>query len=298
MTNIHLIIDIESSADLIEHARYQKSERFCPQPGSIDSGRRGQRGQDDPLTTPRWPFQAVLAVSVMKCISGGNGELWPAEMLTFSRADLDEAQILTRLFQYIGSMPASDIELVTFGGGNHDLPVLTCRAMAHGLQLPKALSWMAFGGTAKAPHLDLLRVLTGGFKLRQCHMAEFAAVLDLPSKFVASSWTVTRLANRGDWTKIEAIAEVDVITTAMLFASWRALLTGGAVWSVHDQICRKVQELRPERPYLETLQAMRRRLYDQQMRDAKATLDVIGFPQTTQVNAPTASKQRSLCGIH
>jgi 3'-5' exonuclease len=298
MTNIHLIIDIESSADLVEHARYQKSERFCPQPGSIDSGRRGQRGQEDPLTTPRWPFQSVLAVSVMKCVSGGNGALWASEMFTLSLADMDEAQILTRLFQYIGSMPANDIELVTFGGSNHDLPVLACRAMAHGLQLPKALSWLAFGGTAKAPHLDLLRVLTGGFKMRQCHMAEFAAVMDLPSKFVASSWTITRLANRGDWKKIEEVVESDVITTSMLFASWRALLTGGAVWSVHDQICRKVQELRPERSYLETLQAMRRRLYDQQMRDAKAKLDVIGLPQATQVRASTSSKQRSLGSIH
>jgi hypothetical protein len=60
---IHLILDLESSSELAEHRRYQASERYTPQPGHYDSGRRGQRGQEDPLTTPRWPFQAVLAVS-------------------------------------------------------------------------------------------------------------------------------------------------------------------------------------------------------------------------------------------
>lgn len=283
---IHLILDLESSSELAEHKRYQASERYTPQKGHKDSGRRGQRGQDDPLTTPRWPFQAVLAVSVLKCIAGENGNIMPTEMLTLSMKDMDEKQILTRLFQYIGSMPAADVELVTYGGGNHDLPILVCRAMAHGLTLPAALRWMAFGGTQKSPHIDLLRVLSGGFKMRQCHLAEFAAVLDVPSKFVASSWTVTKLANRGNWTKIEEICESDVITTAFLFASWKKSQDPGvAAWSVHDAICRKVQEFRPDRSYIDTLVAMRRRLYDEQMREAKAKLDVIGLPQTVVVRS-------------
>lgn len=283
---IHLIIDLESSSVLAEDKRYQNSERYIPREGQNDSGRRGQRGQDDPLTTPRWPFQSVLAVSVLKCVAGPSGNILPTEMLTLSLKDLNEKQILMRLFQYIGSMPAADVELVTFGGGNHDLPVLACRALAHGLTFPAALKWMAFGGTQKSPHLDLLRVLTGGFKLRQCHMAEFAAVLNVPTKFVASSWTITKLANRGDWDKIEEICEADVITTAFLFASWKTLLDPGvAAWSVHDFICRKVQEIKPERSYIATLVAMRRRLYDQQMREAKEKLGVIGLPQTMQVRS-------------
>ena len=54
MSKVHLIIDIESSADLAEHRRYQASERYTPRARHKDSGRRGQRGKEDALTTPRW----------------------------------------------------------------------------------------------------------------------------------------------------------------------------------------------------------------------------------------------------
>jgi hypothetical protein len=70
---------------------------------------------------------------------------------------------------------------------------------------------------------------------------------------------------------------------AFIFASWRALLHGGAVWAVHDLICRKIAEFRPDRMYVDTLMSMRQRLYDEQMYEAEARLEMIGLAQAMQV---------------
>lgn len=287
MNKIHLIFDLESTADLHEHRRYQVSEHYTPNASGGDSRRRGQRGQQDPLTTPRWPFQSVLALSVMKCVAGDGGNIVPAEMMTWSLANMDEKQILTEFFRYLSTMPAASVELVSFGGEAHDLQILRCRSMAHGLTLPRGFEWMAFPSSQKSPHLDLSRALTNGLKMRQCHLAEFLAVINMPSKFVAASWSVTRLANAGDWATIESVCEGDVIATAFLFASWKGLVDGRVpVWTVHDRICSRVQELRPERSYIKCLLATRGRLYDEQMCAAKRRIEVNGLPSTAPVRQP------------
>lgn len=286
MNKIHLVFDLESTADLHEHRRYQTSEHYTPNSSGGDSRRRGQRGQQDPLTTPRWPFQSVLAISLMKCVPGDGGNIVPAEMMTWSLKNMNEKQILTEFFRYLSTMPATSVEIVSFGGEAHDLQILRTRAMACGLTLPRGFEWMAFPSSQKSPHLDLSRALTNGLKMRQCHLAEFLAVINMPSKFVAAPWSITRLANAGDWTTVESICEGDVIATAFLFASWKGLVDGRVpVWTVHDRICSRVQELRPERSYIKCLVAVRGRLYDEQMQQAKSRLDVIGLPQTKQARA-------------
>jgi hypothetical protein len=287
VTKIHLVFDLESTADHHEHRRYQASEHYTPRAKGGDSRRRGQRGQQDPLTTPRWPFQVVLALSVMKCVAGDGGNIVPAEMTTWSLKNMDEKQILTEFFRYLSTMPAASVELVSFGGEAHDLQILRCRAMAHSLTLPPGFEWLAFPSPQKSSHLDLSRVLTNGLKMRQCHLSEFAAVINMPSKFVAASWSITKLARAGEWKTIEEVCESDCITTAFLFASWKGLIDGRVpVWTVHDRICGKVQELRPNRSYIKCLVATRGRLYDDQMRQAKARLGVIGLPSTAQIRRP------------
>jgi hypothetical protein len=290
LNKIHLVFDLESSADHHEHRRYQASERYTPTADGGDSRRRGQRGQQDPLTTPRWPFQCVLALSVMKLVAGDGGNIVPAEMMTWSLKNMGEKQILTEFFRYLSTMPVGAVELVSFGGEAHDLQILRCRSMAHGLTFPPAFGWLAFPSAQKSPHLDLSRVLTNGLKMRQCHLAEFLAVINMPSKFVAPSWSITRLARAGEWTKIEEACEADCIATSFLFASWKGLIDGRVpVWTVHDRICCKLQELRPERSYIKCLVATRGRLYNDQMRQAKARLDVIGLPSTAQIRRPVTS---------
>lgn len=277
MTKFHLIFDIESRATTEAHQRYQAMERYVPKPGTADSGRRGQRRDADPLTVPRWPFQEIVTAVAMKCIEHADGGIEPIEFVTLSMPDLDERAIIQGLFALIASMPAEKSELVTFGGAHHDLPLLAVRAMRHGLTLPKGWGWMAFGSQGKVPHLDLLRVMTGGFKLKAVHMAELAAVFDVPAKVSDAAWSAARHIDAGRWNTVQSMAECDVATTAMLFASWRTLLDDRCpVDTAHDRICRKVEELRPGRDYVYAFTNKREQLFRRQIAAAEFKLQSCG----------------------
>jgi hypothetical protein len=219
MTKFHMIFDIESRATTEDHIGYQMMEHFVPEPGGGNSSRRGQCEEADPSITPRWCFQEIVTAVAMRCVAHADGSFEPIEFVTLSQPRLDERAIIQSLFDLIASMPADDAELVTFGGANHDVPLLVVRAMSHGLALPRGWAWMAFGGHGKGPHLDLLRVITGGFKLKLLHMAELAAVMDIPAKVTQPAWAVKCFIAAGDWVKVEEMCECDVATTALLFAS-------------------------------------------------------------------------------
>ena len=262
MINVHLIFDIESRATVEAHQRYQMMERFVPTPGAADSGRRGQRGDADPLTTPRWPFSEIVTVAAMKCIEHPDGNVEPVEFTTMSMPEFDERAVIEQLFALIGTIPADTSRIVTFGGANHDLPLLAVRAMIHGLTLPKGWDWMAFSGEGKAAHLDLLRVMTGGFRMKAIHMAEFAAIIDVPAKVSDAAWSAARHIKDGNWDMVQSMAECDVATTALLYASWRTLLDGRCpVDTAHDRICRKIEEFRPYRDYTYAFTAKRKDIF-------------------------------------
>lgn len=277
MAKFHLIFDIESRATTDAHQRYQAMERYVPKPGTADSGRRGQRRESDPLTTPRWPFQEIVTVVAMKCIEHCDAGIEPVEFVTLSMPELDERAIIEGLLNLIASLPINDSELVTFGGANHDLPLLAVRAMRHGLTLPKGWGWLGFGSQGKVPHLDLLRVMTGGFKLKAVHMAELAAVFDIPAKVSDAAWSAARHINAGRWEMVASMAECDVATTCLIYASWRNLLDGRCpVDTVHDRICRKVEELRPGRDYTYAFTAKRQQLFRRQIAAAEIKLQSVG----------------------
>jgi predicted PolB exonuclease-like 3'-5' exonuclease len=256
------IFDLESVANITEHRRYQAMERFVPSPNATDSGRRGLRGEQDPLTTPRWPFQEIVCAVVMQCVEHTDGGLEPINVTTLSRPDHDESEVLAGLFDILASVPADSAELVTWGGTNHDIPLLLARSMRHGLTLPRGWEKLAFGGNAPANHLDLLRVLTANNKMRLVHMAEVAAMLDIPAKLHAHASRIARYAGANDWSAVKGMCEVDVTTTALIFATWQKLLGGRqSLATVQDRIYRLMERMREDRAYIPEFTARRRKLF-------------------------------------
>lgn len=133
----YVFIDTESVVADEEHARYQTMERFTPRKGQRDSGRRGQRGRNDPLTSPRWMFQEIKVASILVCCTHDDGNIVPVSFDTFSAASLDEKAVLEKLFAVVDSLPAESTELVSYGGVWADVPRLLIRAMKHDLRLPR-----------------------------------------------------------------------------------------------------------------------------------------------------------------
>ena len=169
----YLIIDLESAVtDFSAHQRYLAMERFVPSPDG--GGRRGREAKDDPLLTPRWPFQSIVTLVAMVCREHPEGNIEMTELHTFSNPELDERGVVKALFQVIERLP-EDTELVSFGGVWHDMPLLTAAALRHGLTIPPAFRFLAWGGDGRVRHIDLARALTGGSKMKLVHLAEFAS---------------------------------------------------------------------------------------------------------------------------
>ena len=253
----YIIIDLESAVlDDVGHRRYQAMERWSPGPDDQRS-RRGYQRHEDPLKTPRWVFQRVVTASVMRLAEHPDGNVEIAAFDTFSAPDHDERGVIAGVLQALHDAPKGT-ELISWGGAMHDLPVLLGAVLRHKMTLPEDWRWMAYGGDGRVHHVDFARVLTGGFKMKPIHQAEYAAALDIPAKITAAPFMVAKLINQGRWDLIAEICEGDVITGACLLIRWRRLFDDRAeVDAAEDRLLRQICELKPGRAYVAALQARR-----------------------------------------
>ena len=253
----YIVLDIESAVtDESGHKRYQAMERWAPT-SDDQSVRRGYKRGEDPLRTPRWPFQTLVTASVMVLVEHPDGNIDVSRFVTLSQPDHDEGQVIEGVLQVLAEAPAG-AELVSWAGMLHDVPLLALGAMRHGLTLPKGWRWLGFGGNDPVRHLDFARVMTGGFKMKPVHMAEVLASLAIPAKISIPAFAVARMIYAGEWNSVQEACEGDVVSTALLLAHWRKLHDPSAdIDAVEDRILRRVIELRVGRGYVVELEARR-----------------------------------------
>jgi len=269
----YVVIDIESAVtDEAGHARYLEMERWTPRKDDTHS-RRGYKRHEDPLKTPRWPFQTLLTASLMVLVEHDGGNLEVSRFVTLSAPDHDEREIVEGVFSVLAETPAQT-ELVSWNGAWHDLPLLKLAALKHGACLPKEWKWMCWGGEGRVPHIDLARLLTGGGKMKPVHMSEYAAALDIPAKLSAAPYAVARLVAQERWDLVQEVCEGDVITTALLLARWRCLLDPRAdALVVQARILRQVEELRAGRSYVGKLAKCRTGTFEALVAAGKSDLE-------------------------
>lgn len=253
----YVIVDLESAVlEEAGHQRYRAMERWVPGNDDGDS-RRGYTRAEDPLKTPRWVFQTVVTASAMVLTEHEDGNVNVSRFVTLSAPDHDDREVIAGVLQVLADAP-SNAEFVSWAGSFHDLPLIACAAMKHGLSLPANWGWIAFGGDGRVRHVDFARVLTGGFKMKPIHQAEYAAALDIPAKMTVAPFMVAKLINAGQFELVQEVCEGDVITLALLLARWRKLLDGRAdIDVVEDRILRSIEQLREGRSYIPALQARR-----------------------------------------
>lgn len=251
----YIVLDLESAVlDESGHKRYQQMERYART--DDQRSRRGYKRHEDPLKTPRWPFQTITTASVMVLKSHVDGNLDVAEFETFSAPEQSEKQVIAGVLKMLANEPAA--ELVTWAGMMHDIPVLTLAAMRYGLTLPQGWKWLAFGGNEPVRHLDFARTTTGGFKMKPVHMSEVLAALGIPAKLTIPAFAVARHIYAGRWEAVQEACECDVISTALLLAHWRRLHDAGVpVGAAVDRILRRVIKKRAGRSYIPELNARR-----------------------------------------
>lgn len=253
----YVVLDVESAVtDETGHRRYLAMERYVPSNDDQPS-RRGYKRHEDPLTTPRWPFQTIVTAAVMVLVEHPDGNIDVSRFVTLSQPDHDERAVVAGILQVLADAPEG-AELVSWAGMLHDVPLLTLGAMRHGLTLPKGWGWLGFGGNDPVRHIDFARTTTGGLKMKPVHMAEILASLDIPAKISVPAFAVARLIYAGQWDAVQEACEGDVISTALLLARWRQLHDPRAnAAAVEDRILRHVIKLRKGRGYVAALAARR-----------------------------------------
>lgn len=251
-----VVLDLESAViNDTAHRRYQAMERWTPSDAA--PSRRGYKRSEDPLVCPRWPFQTIVTAAVMVLVEHVDGNIDISRFVTLSAPDHDERQVLAGVLQVMDeALPGA--ELVSWAGMMHDGPLLVAGCMRHDLTLPKGWGWLGFGSADPVRHLDLARVMTGGFKMKPVHMAEVLSAMDIPGKMTVPPFAVTDHIYAGQWDVVQEACEGDVISTALLLARWRKLHDRRADWdAVEDRLLRRVIELRAGRGYVVELEARR-----------------------------------------
>lgn len=271
----YVIVDLESAVlDEAGHQRYREMERWVP--GDDDgNSRRGYTRAECPLKTPRWVFQTIVTASAMVLTEHEDGNVDVSSFVTLSAPDHDERAVIAGVLQVLADAP-SNAEFVSWAGSFHDLPLIACAAMKHGLSLPPNWGWIAFGGDGRVRHVDFARVLTGGFKMKPIHQAEYAAALDIPAKMTVAPFMVAKLINAGQFELVQEVCEGDVITLALLLARWRKLLDDRADLDVvEDRILRRIEELREGRGYIQALKARRTMSFAKRVGQASNDAEVL-----------------------
>lgn len=265
-----IVFDLETVVtDTRGHQAYLPMERYKPCAGS--RSRRGYAPQDDPLITPRWVFQSIVAASAMLLTQHPEGNLQIESFETWTAETHNEPAIVTALLNLMADVPQGT-RLASWGGAWHDIPMLLRAAQTCGATLPAGWDWLSFGGDGRVAHVDLQRIVTGGSKMKLIHMAEYAAAVGVPAKITERPFAPARLYQEKAWEKLEEVVEGDVITTACLLARWKRLQDGRAdIDTVTDRLLRQVAELKPGRGYLRVLAAYRTRHF--QARVAQCTRD-------------------------
>jgi predicted PolB exonuclease-like 3'-5' exonuclease len=140
----------------------------------------------------------------------------------------DEREMLTKFWSYFENHAPT---LVTFNGRRFDVPVLLHRAFMHGIRTPV---WFQSrnGGNSSYPyrysadrHCDLLDQLSGYGACATGSLDLIAAAVGLPGKVGGHGSEVEAMYEAGEFDRIAAYCECDVINLYALYVRW-GYLTG------------------------------------------------------------------------
>jgi predicted PolB exonuclease-like 3'-5' exonuclease len=147
-----------------------------------------------------------------------------------------EAELVQRFFDGIEKYSP---DLVSWNGSGFDLPVLTYRALLHGVRAPRywetgdsdrEFRYNNYQNRYHRRHCDLMDVLAG-FGRRGAALANVALLLGLPGKLGFDGSQVWEAYLAGELARIRAYCETDVLNTWLIwlrFAQLRGELSSEA----------------------------------------------------------------------
>jgi predicted PolB exonuclease-like 3'-5' exonuclease len=144
-------------------------------------------------------------------------------------ADASEAELVRRFFDGIDKFTPT---LVSWNGGQFDLPVLHYRALLHGIAAPRywdtgdldrEFRWNNYLSRFHERHTDLMDVLAGYQVRAMASLDDIALLLGLPGKMGASGADVWKNYCAGRIDEIRNYCETDALNTYLIYLRWELL---------------------------------------------------------------------------
>lgn len=144
-------------------------------------------------------------------------------------ADASEAELVRRFFDGIDKFTPT---LVSWNGGQFDLPVLHYRALLHGIAAPRywdtgdldrEFRWNNYLSRFHERHTDLMDVLAGYQVRAMASLDDVALLLGLPGKMGASGADVWKNYCAGRIDEIRNYCETDALNTYLIYLRWELL---------------------------------------------------------------------------
>jgi predicted PolB exonuclease-like 3'-5' exonuclease len=204
--------------------------------------RQGTGGDFLPLEQQR-----VVAIS---CVLRSREDL---TVWSLGDAATGEAELVQRFFDGIDKYSP---DLVSWNGSGFDLPVLTYRALLHGVQAPRywetgdedtAFRYNNYLSRFHWRHTDLMDVLSGFQGRGRVSLANMALLLGFPGKLGFDGSQVWDAFLEGNIAAIRAYCETDVLNTWLIWLRF-AQLRGALSRAEHAEEIERVKgELRAAR---------------------------------------------------
>lgn len=217
-----LVFDIETVPD-VEYGR-----ALLGTPELVDdqvakamaAQRRQQTGGSEFL-----PLEQHRIVAIACAMRSGEGlKVW-----SLGDVDSGEAELVQRFFDGIERFKP---DLVSWNGSGFDLPVLTYRAMRHGLQAAQfwetgdtdqAFRWNNYVNRYHARHTDLMDVLSFYQARARASLSDMALLLGLPGKLGFSGAQVWDAWQAGRREAVRQYCETDVLNTYLVYLRYQLL---------------------------------------------------------------------------
>jgi len=181
--------------------------------------------EDKPWFFPPIPTHKIVSLSVME-IGVDNLRQWYLKGLcSLGKMDengfASEESILQELSQYGRICSEGErVRFVTWYGGSFDFPVITLRALSHGIVIPwldEILSGQFVRRLGNRDHVDLYEVFTSGRASRGMRLGHVCQALGLPSKINGiHGGAIQDLFDERKNALINAYCQGDVWVTGML----------------------------------------------------------------------------------
>jgi len=239
MTN-YLVFDIETRVDKDLVKQIYDPEDSLTLDQAYDTARdrilerSGQQSDFFPV-----PFHIPISISTLHA-----DEKYRIKSLSCIGADrFSEVELVAKFWESFEKFHT----LVTFNGRSFDLPVLECRALKHGLSLPRYFaageSRSTFRGSRynDAYHMDLCDYLSNFGAYSKNSLNLWSKLIGLPGKYSIAGEDVEYLFRQGRQKEVNQYCMTDVLQTYLLFLRVE-LLRGKMDGAAYDAVVAAARE--------------------------------------------------------